>query len=389
VYGRLVIGLLALVIVSLSIVVSADSSVSDGGWSNGLSSDLMRLLDKVIGVNTSVYRIDSVRLEDCGPGSCYYIVWLKRDDNSTVRTSVIVDSNSKIVTLLIQNIVPGSDFVKKYRLDFLRKISPQAQVISLDSSDAEALLGLVLNVMDTLSTSSPAIRELQGRISLPVGSAELESSDPSLIKVRLSTGNDTLMRLVIHGDVGVVNIYIYSRFTISEGITYDHPVLGIVLRSLPGDGSVFAIYGLDYEPYAVRIYMADKLGKPEDYVGNVVRDVEDYLSRTSSEKYVVKQVKPYDVYGKTVEVAGDTKVIRLYYTYIVETDKYSYMVHLDPLSGSAVNIEIYGSYREPSSVDNTGVDAPTSIQPVTLAITTSSILGIAGLILLPLKRRAS
>jgi len=121
----------------------------------------------------------------------------------------------------------------------------------------------------------------------------------------------------------------------------------------------------------------------------VVRDVEDYLSRTSSEKYVVKQVKPYDVYGKTVEVAGDTKVIRLYYTCIVETDKYSYMVHLDPLSGSAVNIEICGSYRDPSSVDNTGVGASTSIQPFALAIATGGILGIAGLILLPLKRRAS
>jgi len=258
VYGRLVIGLLVLVIVSLSIVVSADSSVSEGGWSSRLYSDLMRLLDKVIGVNTSVYRIDSVRLEDCGPGSCCYIVRLKRDDNSTVRTSV-VDSNDKIITLLIENLIPGSDFIKKYRLNLLRKITPQAQVISLDASDGEVLLGLVLDVMDALSTSSPAIRELQGRISLPVGNAELESSDPSLIKVRVSTGNDTLMRLVIHGDVGVVNIYIYSRFTISEGITYDHPVLGIVLRSLPGDGSAFAIYGLDYEPYAVRIYMADKL----------------------------------------------------------------------------------------------------------------------------------
>ncbi len=377
--------LVALIIVSLgsvTIVYSSSLTMRARSWNNRLARGLIWLLDRVVGLNTSEYYIDSVRIEDTGPNSTYYIVMLRGAKNSTVEVPVVVDNNGKIVEFALRGVIHRSDLLKTYRLGFLEKISSQSIINNISAEDAGTLLNIVVNTVEALSHNSTILRIIEGKIKVPSMSIELNRVDSSTYRAEINAGDNIEVEITVHDENRVLVINTYYTFHIYKDVVYKHNVLQVLIKALPPDYTLYFISGLKYEPYNITIHMIDRLGKPEEYIPKVTKYVESYLSSKGCSGCGVGEVKFYGVYGRVVGFINDTKIIHLYYTYIVETNKYNYTVSLDPINGTILSVNPYGTVEDDNK-DNNGAN----LNPPVYIITTTTVLGIIGVITALYKKR--
>ncbi len=384
IHGKILsIILLILVLTSLnSILIAYSSQITEvsKNWNKALSHRLMWLLNNVVGLDVSKYLIDNIRIEDVGLNSTYYIVQLRRNNNLTVEVPVIVDSNGEIIEFALRGIVPDRDLLKTYRLELLKRISSQPSINNIEISDMETLSDIIINIVKILSGNSTILKALENKIGIPSTPVELKRIDPFTYKAEIDAGNNIYVELTIHSETDVTVITIYYTFDIYDGVVYKHNVLEILTRTIPSNDTIYFINGVKYEPYNISIYMKNKLSKPEKYIPRITKYVKTYLSSQYPKGCEVRKVKFYDVYGKPIKLVNNTKIIHLYYSYIVETNKYNYIVYLDPINGTILKIEPYGSYEDYNGNHNGSNDTDTISIVLIITATTIAIIGIIAIL---------
>ncbi len=380
----LVIALIMLLLGSVTIAYSSSPTTQAGSWNNKLARGLIWLLDKVVGLNTNEFHVDSVRIEDTGPNSTYYTVMLRGASDSIVEVPVVVDNNGKIVEFAVRGVINRSDLLKTYRLGFLEKIDSQLAINNISAEDAGTLLNIVVNTVEALSHNSTILGIIEGKIKIPSMSIELNRVDSSMYRAEINAGDNVDVEISVLDENRVVVINTYCTIHIYKNVAYRHNVLQVLIKALPPDYTFYFISGLKYEPYNITIHMIDRLVKPEECIPKVANYVESYLSGRGCSDCGIRGVKFYGVYGRVVGFVDDTKIIHLYYTYLVETNKYNYTVRLDPVNATILSVNPYGTVKDDNK-DSNGTNLNLTIYIITI----TTVLGIIGVFASLYKKRIS
>ena len=318
-------------------------------WNDRLSGKLLWLLNRVMGIDTSKYVINSVRFEGERNDTYYYIVELKGMNNSTIRVGVIVDKNDNILEIGLQNAISTNNILKTYKLSILREIDSHRKdvIIRLGGNYVNELINVISDIVEALSSNSSILKTLHGKIRIPWKEILLKRKEETIYGTKMVIGRIGI-KITVHGDSGSILITLYYLYDISNYTTYkyEYSILDILLRPLPGNREVFTIHGIRYEPYRVEIYKGDVIRDPSIYNSYIFKYMKNYLAKNNAQECSIEKIRSFKVYGRSIGIVNNTRIIHIYYSYIVETNCSDYIIHFDPVNSTILSIEPYGTYHD-------------------------------------------